>query len=398
VTTPALARAAERAPAGRWRTVPGLGSVRLAPSCAVAGPAGPASVLDALAGGRTEVLAVTVDGGGRVLELPVPSQRALHRCLAGPAAAGLDEATVRALRTLVLDGVLELQGRRPPRTGPGTWARLCDRPTGAGDGGGALHRLSVDAVRHGAAFVALEPAQLTARLYFFNRRPATPAWRYRLPTVATVQGFLGLDRAMATPAMREAWRRASRNDPRETGWVFFRSTRRRRAGAPRYKVYASPGIDRVPDLVARLPDLLDDEVVDAFKVGAHLYALLRPDKFVLYCSSLDAVHAVGRRLVDGLAGMEAHGVPFTAPLAADGLVSWGADPPPGYHAGSTRERNSWRLWVASLLADALAGAAATPGLGLPPPDYAMLRLAEDGVGLPGWEPPPAFTAAAADGE
>lgn len=378
------------------RAVPGLGTVRPAPSCAVAGATGRATLLDAV-GDRPAadtVLAVTVGDRGRVLELPVPAQEAVHRCFGpGPSRwSAVDEATVRTLRALVLDGVLEIAGEAPAATGPATWPRLCERPVHAG--GGPLHRLSVEAVRHGQSFGPLEPAQLTARLYFFHRRPASPSWRYRLPTIATVQEFLGLDRTMATPGLRASWRVSSRNDPRQSGWIVHRSSQRRPgAGSPRYKVYVSPPIEQVPALVARLPDLLDGDVVDAFKVGAHLYSLLRPDKFVLYCSSLDAVRAAGDRLGRALAGMEAHGVPFTAPLDGDGLVSWGVDPPPGYHAGSGRERNSWRLWTCSLLADALAAAAEVGDLGMEPWAYALLRLGEEGVGLPGWEPPAAFAAA-----
>ncbi len=85
-----------------------------------------------------------------------------------------------------------------------------------------------------------------------------------------------------------------------------------------------------------------------------------------------------------LAGLAADGVPFTAACSADGLLSWGIDPPaePGADLAS---RESWRLWLTNRLALALVaarGAAAT----MPPWQFALARLALAGIDPRSWAP------------
>jgi hypothetical protein len=122
----------------------------------------------------------------------------------------------------------------------------------------------------------------------------------------------------------------------------------------------------------------------AFKVGADAAGLLRPDKMVAYFDNFEALAAVADSLADALAGVSAHGVPFSAEITSDGLLSWGVDPPreerpPGWSGGQ-----SWRLWVTNRLAGALLAAR---GQGVEEPwRFALERLRVEGVDVERWVP------------
>ena len=53
-----------------------------------------------------------------------------------------------------------------------------------------------------------------------------------------------------------------------------------------------------------------------------------------------------------LGSCPAHGVPFTAEISPDGLLSWGADPP-GRSFSDGADSTSWRMWVTRRLAEYL---------------------------------------------
>lgn len=135
------------------------------------------------------------------------------------------------------------------------------------------------------------------------------------------------------------WRRRTLagEDP---GWALW--TRPRddpRSGVASHKLYVSPALDAVkPVFHAVLQTITDSEAV-AFKIGAELAYLARPDKLVIYFSSREETLRVGRVLVPALREFPAHGVPFTGPLDERCLLSWGMDPPHG--SGPQR---SWRVW------------------------------------------------------
>jgi hypothetical protein len=99
-----------------------------------------------------------------------------------------------------------------------------------------------------------------------------------------------------------------------------------------------------------LQTITDSEAV-AFKIGAELAYLARPDKLVIYFSSREETLRVGRVLVPALREFPAHGVPFTGPLDERCLLSWGMDPPHG--SGPQR---SWRVWLAERMAHAMTRA------------------------------------------
>lgn len=295
-----------------------------------------------------------------------------------PARAGGSDALAR----LVLDGVLEVEVDGAFATGAAAHGVYFDGlPL---EGRSRLARLSLDAVRHGEALGLPDPRVLHRRLYQFHARPVSPGWRRRLGTESAVAAFLGVRRGSGRGLGHAV----------ERGWHYWR-----RSGsgagkrAPAYKLYISPAVEGLPEALAGTIDLLRRNPGPvAVKVGRDLPGLLRADKLVAYfrdrATLLEAAAALGR----SLAGMPAHGVPFTADLGGDGLLSWAADPPADAAVFDWVGDGSWRAWVTARLASSLtlatSASAAVPGW-----LFAVDRLSLDGVDPATWEPAPAVWAA-----
>ncbi len=278
-----------------------------------------------------------------------------------------DAAAVRVLARLVADGVLEIE------VGPGSFVTgaaamtLFAAPAAAG---GRLAELSRAALRHGQELARLDPAgepvRLSLRLYAYHRLPLTPRWRRALAGAGAVRGHLGIAaggpaRSLLarhwrelTPAGGEPWMRWHPAAP---------PVRDAPAGAATYKLYVSLAPEALPEAFGKVLDGLAAAGTPGFKVGATAGGLLRPDKIVAYFPGFEQLSAAAEVLADRLAGVAAHGVPFTSEIAAGGLLSWGVDPPPEAGPGPLGGdgRTSWRLWLTHRLARALLSGAAAAG-------------------------------------
>lgn len=290
------------------------------------------------------------------------------------------------LARLVWDGVLQVEVGGEFRSGAAAAG-----PFGCGDtpsGEGGVARLSVAALRYAEHLAEADIVRLSARLYFYNRRPVTPRLTSRFPTETEIAGLLGVaPGGRATPHLT-AWSRVPAT-PGNDAWVV-----RDRAPAGRlradatgtYKLYVSPRFEAVGDVFPRVVAVFTDSPVPRFKVGRTLPGLLRPDKIVAYFSDGEALGRVAATLAGELRGTPAHGTPFTAALTPCGLLSWGVDPPPGRQVLGWQERESWRLWLTNRLAAALLAARATPGAAVEPWQAALRRIRLDGVDPATWTP------------
>jgi hypothetical protein len=334
-----------------------------------------------------------------------------------------DQEAQRALVRLVADGVLEIEQEEGRFVSGPAAIGLAAVP---GEPGGRLAELSRAALLYGQRLAETLPAafssplRLSPRLYGFNRRPLGPRWRRALPSAGAVRGFLGI-------APGGAWRglldRHWREDEAAAGevWLHWRPSPRRRAagtargaggrsGAATYKLYVSPSAEALPEGFGRVLDGLAAAGAPGFKVGGGAGGLLRPDKIVAYFATFERLAEAAAALGERLAGTAAHGVPFTAEIAGDGLLSWGVDPPAasGLALPWSGGRQSWRLWLTDRLARALiagvataaaaagvgpAGdaAAAEPGAGpapqiVEPWRFAIERLRLEGIDTDTWTP------------
>jgi hypothetical protein len=288
----------------------------------------------------------------------------------------------QAIGRLVLDGVLELEHDGVFVGGAGAAAALL--PERSEGGSGRIGSLSMAALRYGQELGSLEEPLVAMRMYLYGRLPASPALRERLPDEDAVAAWLGIDGGGSTEAaLASGWSEVPRPDD---GRAYWRSWRPRGASArhgSNFKLYVSPGLEGLPDALAAVAETLRGAPgLSAFKVGRDVDGICRPDKLVVYFDRLDDLHSAATTLHERLDGCPPHGVPFTAAIDRDGLLSWGSDPP---RAPGGEPAGSWRLWIAERLAEYLARARREGGA-LEPSRFALERLGLAGVDADTWAP------------
>jgi hypothetical protein len=323
----------------------------------------PASVAGVLVAGPDSALPDKVVG---------PGGAALFARLQRPGRA--PDVSAGLLAGLVLDGVLEIQTDEGFCSGPATHELLLE-PRAWPPGGGRLSQLSLAAVAYVERLPVSGVQALMPRLYGFGRVPLSGRWIRAYPGRDAVLDLLrpgGLDRHWTGSARADwlSWHRRSSSEPSRQ--------------LP-YKLYISPHVDELSEVLPAAVAALTATGASQFKVGADAAGLLRPDKLVVYLSDAGELSAVADAMARALAGARPHGVPFSAELAGDGLLSWGGDPPrDAGPAGADPE--SWRLSVCRRLAEHLTAATAAGLPALSPSQYALTRLAMDGVRLPAFAP------------
>ncbi|MGW6200779.1 hypothetical protein ACWF0M_31855 [Kribbella sp. NPDC055110] len=168
------------------------------------------------------------------------------------------------------------------------------------------------------------------------------------------------------PALERDWHKLP-DTPHWRRWAAA-GTSGRIAG----KLYVSVVPEALPEAVAVVAGLARVSNIAAFKVGADI---CRPDRLVVYVSAYEDLLPLGTLLRGRLAGCPADGVPFTAAVTPDGLLSWAIDRPSG---------ESWRQWLTARLARHLYAAVHA---GAPAPgSFALDRLGLDGVDTVHWMP------------
>ena len=296
--------------------------------------------------------------------------------------AMLGEGARETVARLVVDSVLGIAGGGELRLGSAAHAALCAAPAVV-PGRGLVPRLSEAALQHAEALLRLgldDPAALSSRLYAFHRAPATARWRHMLPSPAAA--LLGCDDpGRLGGVLGQRWRRLET----ATGWLSWSAPDAPAGGATgTFKLYVSPRAEHLAEAFRVVVETLTGAATPSFKVGRDLCGVLRPDKLVIYCTGREAVVETAARLLGRLEGMPAHGVPFTAAVDDEGLLSWGVDPP-------RRERlvpwcgASWRRWLTDRLAAALIAAFAADAEGSPR-WFALERVRLEGIDPVSWAP------------
>lgn len=183
---------------------------------------------------------------------------------------------------------------------------------------------------------------LWERLYCFNRHLDRSCGN--LPTLSDEPG-----EAFVAPLLEQMgpdWDWTQRTDPQ---WIFFSQPRRCKAAHSarrrygRYKLYISPAAGAFRHAVVATLSASGD--CSALKFARTHGGTLRPDKIVIYTDSLAHTRRVAARVLSTVGEIRAQGVPFTAELGGDGLISWAMDP------ASTELRRylSWRVWISHML-------------------------------------------------
>jgi len=279
--------------------------------------------------------------------------------------ADLSESERRTIAGLVADHVLEIETAAGFLSGTralGLFADAAFEPPRD-----RLVELAHAALRYATALDATDEPTIAVKLYRYHTLPASARRRRAFPDAGTHLGFDALD---------DAWRVSAPT----SGWFHLRRDSQVPATTPA-KLYVSPEPDALAAAV-RATARATAAVGGTFKVGAGLHGALRPDKLVAYFPAVERLRRAADIVQDILADTRAHGVPFTAALRADGLLSWGVDPTPLAPAGAV----SWRQWVVERAAVAIAAARREAASQEPPWRLALARLALDGIDPANFQP------------
>lgn len=352
-------------------------------------------VAELSAGEREAFAELEIDPEFYGILVPRPPLRTNLKSVARPAAdlflrlstPGTLEATdVAGLEVidLVLDGILEVETSEGfvsgadalPLLGPGA-ADLVPHD--------AVSRLSLDALLHAQDLESDDPRTLTSALYLYNRLPLTPFWRTRFPSVAAILAHVGADRGSLRARLDRDWIQNARG----RGWISWASKSyvARQTDDVTYKLYVSVRPERIRDAFETVVRVLAEIPGVPFKMGDDAVGLLRPDKIVAYFRSREELDAAAGELHRELAGCDAHGVPFSAGLDDTGLLSWGVDPPDTERALRWLGRDSWRLWIAKKLGQAMALAKTSRNAhAVAAWQFAVERARRHGVDVQTWTP------------
>jgi hypothetical protein len=287
----------------------------------------------------------------------------------------------RTIDKLILDGVLEVS----TDGGEFVSGAAALEATQPDDVGGRIAELSRAAAAYAASLNARDRFDIEARLYRYNHVPIAPTWSARIPTPGAVREFLGLDRGATAALLNRRWESLPAGE--SDAWFQWVSRDSDDVKASErdvnYKVYVSPLLADLPAVFANVVGVLAEARVTAFKVGGTARDVARPDKVVAYFRTRERALECGALLSAALDGAPVQGVPFSAELGADGLVSWGVDPAeiPG-----RPPQSSWRRWVCRRLAHYIDAAAMNPPSHVEGWRFAFERLRLDGVNTATWEP------------
>jgi len=281
-----------------------------------------------------------------------------------------------AVAELVADGILEAEFEGSWLSGPAAF-----RPQ-------ALHQnflraplpiLSVgarsrQALRAAAGMGAESPDLVASFLYRYGTTPILPSRAGLWADSDAIRANFRLDDAGLTPKLSDdsAW------------WVFPGETSSGQGRPP--KLYVGVAVAALQEAIRRVLNLARQRgsATPAFKVGASVHGLHRPDRIVLYPGGVEDAAAWGATLVETLADLPADPVPFTAALNPAGQVSWGADPGPRAGRAWWKDGVSWRSMVTKCLAKALVEACRAGEA--EPWTYATERARLAGVDPETWAP------------
>ena len=293
----------------------------------------------------------------------------------------LGDGALRVVARLVADAILEVEEDGRFVSGAAALWLFGERRSGSGVGG-RIAEISLAALRYAQDLAEDDALSLSFRLYGYNRRPLTPAWKRLLPKGDQVLAWLGIGRGGSRRRLLDrSWERTGGS---AEWWLSWRARRDSdlSGGGATWKLYVSPAPEALPESFGDILEALAAGRAAQFKVGADAQGILRADKIVAYFPSFERLATAAEALEARLSGIPAQGVPFTSEIGGDGLLSWGVDPP--REEASFGSGESWRLWLTHRLSRALLSARAAQA---PEPwRFALERVQLEGVDTDTWTP------------
>lgn len=294
----------------------------------------------------------------------------------------LPDYGVQLLSELILDGILVLNDQNSALSINSAYQFFSNQSIDSKNLN-YLSKLSYAATRYGQYLLIKNPKHLAAQLYFYNRFPLTSFWRKKLPDTDAVRRYLRIDQENAALLDRSWYTRSTMVDTSWISWAHKQPLRREIKAYP-YKLYISSTLEDLPETFSIVLDVFSQTGVSHFKIGKNLESLARPDKMVSYFQTFEDLHYTATQLMERLDHIGVHGVPFTAELFGNGLLSWGIDPVEKFELKGHRE--SWRGWLTNTLAKSILLAREEKDLEVKPWEFAINRLRLAGVDIQTWAP------------
>ena len=297
----------------------------------------------------------------------------------------LGDGTLRVVARLVADAILEIEEEGSFLSGAAALALFGERRPGSNGAGGRLAEISLAALRYAQDLAEDDPLTLSFRLYGYNRRPLTPAWKRLLPKGENVLAWLGVGPGGPRRSLLD--RNWERTGGSAEWWLSWRSRQDSdlSGGGATWKLYISPMPEALPESFGDILEALAAAKAAQFKIGADALGILRADKIVSYFPSFERLAAAAEALEARLSGIPAQGVPFTSEIGGNGLLSWGVDPPREETTFGGGE--SWRLWLTHRLSRALLSARSVSSSEPSEPwRFALERVRLEGVDTDTWTP------------
>jgi len=277
------------------------------------------------------------------------------------------------IAAMIFDGIIEVELDGRFVSGPEVFVISDKRPNGMAE---TCVDFSRQAIEYAIGLEGLSIGETATRLYLYNRIPLNPTLARKLRSTDLFSDFICPDRETRLK-IGDSWPRMSAQD----AWMQWRTNSSTDGNV--YKLYLSPLVEDFPTLFEKAIFHLIEIGCECFKVGRTLMNLSRPDKFVAYFSTFEALRDAAIRIQESLDNVRVHGVPFSGKIDSLGIVSWGMDPP--MIVGSERGSGaSWRYWVAQRLALHIHVAKETSSDNTV--EHALGRISLDGIDVKSWSP------------
>jgi hypothetical protein len=234
------------------------------------------------------------------------------------------EQRTEIIASLVFEGVLSIAAGGKFVDQCAAYAQLVENESDI-ERGSRLAALAIDAIKHAYHFHISSADRLSERLYLYHRIPVTRCWKALWPDDQAVLEHIGMiPGGSHHMRLQPHFSRSSALGP-GAQWLFWRRRERRYNGlsrASRHKLYFSPQPRYLCAALSELFKLLPASGATCFKIGPNAHGLLRPDKVIVYFSTFSDLRMFADDLMPRLAGIDAHGVPFSSQIDSYGLLSW----------------------------------------------------------------------------
>ncbi len=282
------------------------------------------------------------------------------------------------IEKLVLDSILEIELNGSFISGPSAFQYFTINNEKTSKN--IISKLSINALKYAQELDLMDSSLLSLRLYNYNRCPLNP---WDCQAIEREQHLFGDKEVLYGKWNTDKWTKIDIAPKYQDYWVVWKLLNHHKEINDRvYKLYISLPLNTLLEIFGKIMNVLAETNVISIKVGTTLGNLLRSDKFMAYFNNTKDLRLASEKLERVLKGVKAQGVPFTAQIAKNGVLSWGVDPP----SDNNRSDQSWRSWITIQLSNALITAKRVKNLNIEPWEYALNRLQLEGVDTDTWIP------------